>query len=553
MGLTDGHDAVVVGSGAGGAAAAWRLCQNGLRVLLLEAGPAFDRARDYPLDSPGWERKGFPVRPGSQATVTYGDLGTLHAESEDLASWSRGGFPWRLPSGSPRPPSTNGYSHVQGVGGSTLHYVGEAHRLHPDAFRQHSLTGSGTDWPLAYGDLEKLYAEVEDVLGVAGDADVDDERWRSGPYPLPPHPLGPGALALKAAGARQGLHWQVNPRAALSAPWNGRPPCNYCGQCSRGCPLGDKGSTDVTFLPQAAETGRLTLLSDAIVTRLHTGPNGRISRMDVIVAGRSESIETPILVLAAGAVQTPRLLLLSFNAEMPGGVANGSGQVGRNFMETLSWRSVGFVPGLVGSHLGLPADAICWKPHKAAQRAADFRLNHTTLETGLNGPIGYATRLVPGFGAGFKAAMRDGFGSALAVGAIGQVVPDVRSGVDLDPQQRDAHGLSVARISSVLTDESIARLRQMSKAARAVLAEAGAALVEEASSRDAFTATHVFGTARMGTDSTKSVVDSMGRTHDHSNLWITDASTFPTSGGGESPSLTIMALALRAADAIAGQ
>jgi len=552
MGLSVGHDAVVVGSGAGGAAVAWRLCQHGLRVLLLEAGPAFDPARDYPLDNPGWERKGFPVRPGSQASITYGDLGTLNADSEDLASWSRGGFPWRLPAGSPRPPSSSGYSHVQGVGGSTLHFVGEAHRLHPNAFRQHSLTGSGTDWPLGYGDLEPLYAEVEDVVGVAG-ADASDERWRSGPYPLPPHPLSPGALALHQAGLRLGQRWQVNPRAALSAPWNGRPPCNYCGQCSRGCPLGDKGSADVTFLRQAAETGRLTLLPDSIVTRLHTGPNGRIARLDVLIAGRRESIETPTLVLAAGAVQTPRLLLLSANAEMPDGVANSSGQVGRNFMETLSWRSVGFVPGLAGSHLGLPADAICWTPRQADERVADFRLNHTTAETGLNGPIGYATRLVPGFGTGFKAALRESFGSALAVGAVGQVVPDARSGVDLDPQQRDALGLPVARISSVLTEQSVMRLRQMARAARAVLAEAGAALVEEAGSRDSFTATHVFGTARMGTDRTTSVADPMGRAHDHPNLWITDASTFPTSGGGEAPSLTIMALALRAADAIANK
>lgn len=550
MGLSQGHDAVVIGSGAGGAAAAWRLCQHGLRVLLLEAGPTFEPARDYPLDRPGWERQGFPIKPGSQASISYGDLGTLHPDSEDLASWSRSGFPWRLPPGLPRPASTSGYSHVQGVGGSTLHFVGEAHRLHPDAFRQYSLTGSGTDWPLGYADLEKLYAEVEEVVGVAG-SDVDDERWRSGPYPMPPHMLGPGALALQKAGARVGQRWQVNPRAALSVPWNGRPPCNYCGHCARGCPLGDKGSTDVTFLPQAVETGRLTLLPNAIVTRLHVGANGKIAKMDVIISGRRESVETPILVLAAGAVQTPRLLLLSSNAEMPDGVANGSDQVGRNFMETLSWRSVGIVPGLVGSHLGLPADAICWKPNQTEQRAADFRLNHTTLETGLNGPIGYATRLVPGFGAGFKAALRESFGRALAVGAIGQVVPDRRSGVDLDPQQRDAHGLPVARISSVLTEQSVARLRQMATAARAVLAEAGAVLVEEASSRDAFTATHVFGTARMGMDSTTSVVDPLGRAHDHPNLWITDASTFPSSGGGESPSLTIMALALRAADAIA--
>jgi choline dehydrogenase-like flavoprotein len=557
MGIEGGHDAVIIGSGAGGAAAALRLCQHGLRVLLLEAGPAFEASRDYPLDRPGWERRSFPTKPGSQARIGYGDLGSLEADSEDLAGWSRGGFPWRLPVGSARPPSSNGYSHVMGVGGSTLHFVGEAHRLHPDAFRQNSLTSAGVNWPIGYDDLEPFYAQAEGFQGVAG-ADPDDGigrtegRWRSSGYPLPPHPLGPGALAVQSAGMRLGQQWQVNPRATLSAPWQDRPACNYCGQCARGCPLGDKGSTDVTFLRLAMATGRLALLPDAIVTRLHLGPGGKVAQLDVTVAGRSEKVETPILVLAAGAVQTPRLLLLSASVETPGGLANGSNQVGRNFMETLSWRSVGIVPGLRGSHLGLPSDAICWAPDGSQAEVAEFRLSHTTVETGLNGPIGYASRLLPGFGQTLKSALRQSFGSALAVGGIGLVVPDARSAVDLDPQLRDAQGLPVARISSVLTDQSIARLRQMAGAARAVLAEAGAELAEESSSRDAFNATHVFGTARMGADSATSVVDPFGRSHDHSNLWIADASVFPSSGNGESPSLTIMALALRTADAIVG-
>ena len=545
-----GHDAVVIGAGAGGGAAAWQLCALGLKVLLLEAGPAFDPATDYPLTAPGWERHGFPAPPGSRAMLSYGDLGRLDPATEDLASWSRGGFPWRLPPGAPRPPSDVGYAHVQGVGGSTLHFVGEAHRLHPDAFRRHSLTGQGVDWPIGYNDLEPFYALAEEVTGVAGDG-APDGRPRSAPYPLPPHALGPGARALVAAGARIGQHWQVNPRAALSRPHDDRPACNYCGQCSRGCPLGDKGSTDVTYLRRAAATGRLTLVPGAIVTRLRTGPNGTIVRAEVVAGGRAQTVETPLLFLCAGAVQTPRLLLLSASADLPGGVANSSGQVGRNFMETLMWRSSGLVPGLTGSHRGLPADAICWAPD--AGDPGGFRLNHTTLEAGLNGPIAYANRLLAGHGEALKAALRARFGSALAVGAIGEVVPDARSAVTLDPERRDALGLPVARISSVLTDTALARLRRMAAACRAVLAEAGAELAEEAGSRDAFTATHVFGTARMGRDPATSVADPLGRSHDHANLWIADASLFPGSGGGESPSLTIMALALRAARAAAGE
>ncbi|MFN3844685.1 MAG: GMC family oxidoreductase, partial [Paracoccaceae bacterium] len=495
-------------------------------------------------DSPGWERRAFPAKPGSRAMVTYGDLGTLADEDEDLASWSAGGFPWRLPPGAPRPPSASGYSHVMGVGGSTLHFVGEAHRLHPDAFRSHDLTGAGENWPIRYGDLEPYYTRAEQIAGVAGSA-AEDGRWRSAPFPLAAHPLGPGAVALTDAGKAIGQAWQANPRFALSAPYDDRPACNYCGQCSRGCPLGDKGSSDVTFLRRAQATGRLTLVSRATVMRLHPGPGKRITHATVAVDGSVERIETPLLFLAAGAVQTPRLLLMSATAQTPTGLANSSDQVGRNFMETLSWRSVGLVQGLSGSAFGLPADAICWGPGPKA----GFRLNHTTAETGLNGPIAYATRLLPGFGADLKAAVRARFGTAVAVGSVGQVVPDGRSRITLDPDQRDAFNLPVAQIASVLTQDTLSRLRQMRDTAHAVLDQLGAQRVEDVSSRDAFTATHVFGTARMGEDAAQSVVTPQGRTHDHDNLWITDASVFPGTGFGESPSLTIMALALRSAEA----
>ena len=222
-------------------------------------------------------------------------------------------------------------------------------------------------------------------------------------------------------------------------------------------------------------------------------------------------------------------------------------------METLFWQSAGLVPGMTGSHLGLPADAIYLDPSRPGQHvgvAGGYRLNHATLEVGLNGPVGYATRLLGGFGKQFKDTIRQGFGSALAVGAVGQVIADERSRVVLDPTNQDAFGLPVAQISSVLTKESLRLLRHMAVASRQVMQAAGAEVTQENGSMDEFVATHVFGTARMGEDPTSSVVDANGRAHDHPNLWIADASVFPTSGGGESPGLTIMALAMRTADAI---
>ncbi len=541
-------DAVVVGSGAGGAAVVWRLTAAGLRVLLLEAGPRFDPARDYPLDAPGWERRGFPAPPGSRAEILYGDLGDCDPSDAGLASFDA--------AHAPRPPtrrvaSGSGYAHVLGYGGSTLAYTGEAHRLHPAAFRLRSLTGQGADWPLGYADLEPLYAEAEALIGVAGPSGTG-ARWRSGPYPMPAHPQSPAARHLGRAAGGLGWDWSDNPRAALSVARDGRPACNYCGQCGRGCPLGDKGSADVTFLAAAEATGLLTVATGAVVTALIVGPGGRISSVDVVRGGVAERIGTPLLFLCAGAVQTPRLLLASASRQAPGGVANGSGQVGRNFMETLAITLSGLAPGLRLSQRGLPADAVSWQFNAGAAVpgvVGGFRLTSATQEAGLNGPVAHGTRLLTGYGTALKAAMRDTFGSALAVAAVGEVIPDERSRITLSPHRRDTQGVPLPVIHSVLTANSLTLLHAMASAARRLLAAAGVGdVVEQYGSWDTFTATHVFGTCRMGHDAATSVTDAWGRAHDHANLYIADASLFPSSGAGESPSLTIAALALRAAD-----
>jgi choline dehydrogenase-like flavoprotein len=546
--VTDRPDVVIVGSGAGGGAAAWALTDAGLHVLLLEAGPRFDPARDYPMTNPDWERYVFPAPPGSRAVVLYGDLGAL--DPADAALQAFNAVTPRQPPGPVRLPSPAGYAHVRGVGGSTLHYVGEAHRLHPASFRLASDHGAGADWPLSYEDLVPYYERAERLIGVAG-PDVQAGRPRNGPFPQAAHPLSPAARRLVGAGARLGLPFEANSRAVLSQAMDGRPACNYCGQCSRGCPIGDKGSTDVTFLRQAEATGRLTLLTGAEVTRLETGSGGRIAAVHYVNDGVATRQETPILILAAGAVQTPRLLLASAGPDMPEGVANGSGQVGRNFMETLSWLGSALVPGLTDSHKGLPADAVSWAenaPDGVPGAVGGCRYTSAVQESGLTGPIGYSTRLIPGYGAAFQERLREVFGSAIAVGATAAVLPDDRSRVTLHPDRRDALGVPLPVVSSVLTDNSLTLLRHMAARGRALLQEAGAGeLLEQVSSWDRFTSTHVFGTARMGRDSANSVTDAHGRSHDHENLWIADASLFPSTGGGEGPSLTIHALALRAA------
>ncbi|MGD2083833.1 MAG: GMC family oxidoreductase [Chromatiales bacterium] len=542
------HDVVVVGSGAGGGAAAWALTRHGLSVLVLEAGPAFDPFSDYPLSSSDWEQHQFPEKEGSQGRHTFAPMQTLEPRWENLRSWSRQSGP--MVRGERR--RVHGYRHVRGVGGTTLHFTGEAHRLHPRAMKMHEAFGVAADWPFEYADLEPYYCLAEKVVGVAGPAG-DEQRPRSEPYPLPAHELSYASQQLAAGCRKLGLSWVANSLAALSEPYDGRPACNYCGNCNRGCPRTDKGSVDVTFLRQALATGRCSLEPRCLVTQIEAGGDDRVAAV-IYRDGTGNVQRTPaeVLILACGAVETPRLLLASKSRHAPDGLANEEGLVGRHFMETLSWASSGLHPGPLGSHRGLPSDSICWDynaPDAVPGEIGGCRFSSSVAEVDLLGPINYAARVVSGWGRSHKRAMREVFGNVLSVGAIGESLPNPESYVDLDPEETDASGVPLARIHSFLPEPELRRLDFMARKSREILKASGVPqILEEYGTYDTFNATHVFGTCRMGIDPRDSVVDPHSGSHRWRNLFVMDASVFPSSGGGEAPSLTIEAVAIRSAD-----
>jgi choline dehydrogenase-like flavoprotein len=540
------HDVVVVGSGPGGAACAWRLVSRGLKVLLLEEGPRYDPFADYLLDKPEWEQSNFPAKIAVGGRQSFAPMQALDPQRRDLRSWNRNAG--LLVPGENR--RVLGYHHVVGLGGSTLHFTGEAHRLHPAAMKMRSRFGVAADWPFDYDVLAPYYDIAERVMGVAGPPE-DKYRPRGGPYPLPPHRLSYASQKLAAGCEKLGLSFVANARAALSEPYDGRPACNYCGNCNRGCPRIDKGSADVTFVAKAEATGRCEVRTDTRVLRVEGGENDRVGGVEILSGGASAVIPARAVVIACGAVETPRLLLNS------GALGNESGEVGRNFMETLSWTSSALHPERLGSYRCLPADGICWDfnaPDGISGAVGGCRFTNGTAEADLVGPIAYAHRAVQGFGRAHKAAMRSAFGRALVVGAIGESLPNADTYIDLDPEKRDTAGLNLARIHSRLDDDALRRLAFMAKTARAILAASGAAeIFEEYGTYDAFSATHVSGTCRMGADPEHTVVDPDGCSHRWRNLFISDASVFPSMGGGEAPSLTIAAVAIKTADAIAAR
>ncbi len=537
---------VVIGSGAGGAAFAWALAEAGVQVQILEAGPGYNPRKDYLLASNNWEQQMFPEKVPIAGRQTHAPLQLLQDRWADLRSWNH--LSGHMLASDRR--SFLAYSHVVGVGGSTLHFTGEAHRMHPQAMKMRSRFGVAADWPFDYAELEPYYVEAERLIGVAGPLDPG-VRTRSAPYPLPAHELSYASQKLGEACRKLGLSWTANSVASLSKAYDGRPPCNYCGNCTRGCPRRDKGTADLTFIAKAVATGNCTVTPGAYVLRLLAGPHDRIKAVVYASTHGRHRVEADYFAVACGAVESPRLLLNSSPAGSSDGLANESGLVGRNFMETLFWASGGLYPEPLGSHRGLPSDAICWDfnaPDAIPGVVGGCRFSPSTAEADLIGPVSYARRVVGGWGRSHKASMREQFGRMLSIGGIGENLPDEKSFIDLDPNEKDAFDLPRARIHSHLAETEIERLHFIAKTCRSILEAAGVEkILEEYGTYDGFNTTHVFGTCRMGTDANTSVVDASCRSHRWRNLLVTDASVFPSSGGGESPALTINAIALRAA------
>jgi choline dehydrogenase-like flavoprotein len=536
---TKKYDCIVIGSGPGGASFAWRLASKGMKAIILEAGSRYDPYKNYSLDRNDWELKGFPYR--KRIRYTFGQRQALDGKYKTLRSWNKG-------SGDLNRSDERKYVEylqVNGVGGTTLHFQGEAHRLSTQAFRMKSLYGVGDDWPIDYNDLEPYYLEVERVVGVAGPDEVP-YRPRKNPFPLPPHKLS-FASQLVANGCKKlGVELTPNSVAILSQLYRESPPCNYCNGCTWGCPRKDKGSVDVTFIPLIEDTGFCDILADCFVSRVAVETKNGSKRAKGVhyfdTEGKEQFIEGDFVAVACGAVETPRLLLNS-------GI-NDNGLVGKNFMETLFYQVIAFHHERLDSYRGIPIDSVIWKWNKPDSNlgfVGGLRLYPTA--GGAIGPVNYALRFFDGWGEKFVNEVMKWFGHAFSIGGIGEFLPNKNTFVTLDDTVKDEFGMPVAKIQSFLGDSELKCLDFMAKTSKQILDASGAGeIVEQTSAYDLFTATHVFGTCRMGNSAEKSVVGSDLRCHEIKNLLVTDASVFPTSGGGEAPSLTIEALGLRAAD-----
>jgi choline dehydrogenase-like flavoprotein len=547
--MSEEADVCVVGGGAGGAVAAWALARRGARVTLLETGPRI-RPSDFSThgqDFELWpsplartaaapEHESYESAPGEPLDPRFAHLAsasfTAHAAPPPRA---RRSFYW---------------SRAVGLGGSTLHYQGEAHRFPAHAFRMRSRYGVGADWPIAHEELAPWYERVEALLDVCGDPDNPFKPAR-GPYPHPAHPLSAPSRRLARGAATLGWQLLPNSLAILPIARPDRAPCHYCNGCERGCDVAAKSSVDVAVLPEAEATGRLRIETGFRVTRLEHGPDGRIvAAIGLGAGGGEERRAARAFVLAAGAVETPRLLLHSAGGAHPRGVGNAHDQVGRYLMETLFVNRYALFDEPLSTWIGVPIDARIWDGNGATgspESPAGFVLGQVCGP--FQGPLGHALEGAPGFGASHRRAMRKGFGSGIVLLGIAEQVPRAENRVTLS-QRTDARGVPLARVETRLDATDLGALSAMHERLGALADASGARRVGQVTAYDTPMASHVAGTCRMGDDPAASVVDRRGRVHGARNLAVADASVLVTEGAGDSPSLTIQALALRAAEAL---
>ncbi|MBC7940002.1 MAG: GMC family oxidoreductase [Chitinophagaceae bacterium] len=497
-------DAVVIGTGAGGAPLMARLAQAGLSVVALEAGASYDPTADFASDEADQEKLFW-----TDERLSAGDNAIAFGRNNSGC----------------------------GVGGSTLHYDAYTPRPQPDDFRLFTEFGVGRDWPLGYADLEPYFDELETFLGVSGPTPYPWGPPRRRGYPLPPLPLNGPAQLMQKGCTELDIRTSPAANAALSQPYfqpgiGLRAACTNRGLCQIGCSVGAKASMDVTFVPLALRAGA-ELRSASFATAFETDSRGRISAVIYHHAGDDHRQRCRHVFLCAGAIETPRLLLLN-------GMANASGQVGRNFMAHPGLQLWGRFDNDVRPNKGIVAGLISEDFHRPRQ--AGFAGGYLLQSIGVM-PVTYAGQVARGrglWGSGLREAMR-GYNHTAGINILGECLPHAHNRVELSAEL-DGRGLPKPLVTFSHGDNERALTAHADAVMRGIWQAAGAQDVW-AFPRDA----HTIGSCRMGSDAREAVVDGDGRAFDVPNLFISDNSTFP-SALAANPALTIMALALRTAD-----
>jgi choline dehydrogenase-like flavoprotein len=574
------YDVIVVGSGAGGGMAAYLLAINGLKVLVLEAGRNYDPVRETPMFQ---LPKDAPLR----------GAGTSHKPFGFYDATVDGG--WQVP-GEPyttAPGNEFLWWRSRMLGGRTNHWGRISLRMGEYDFKPKTRDGLGIDWPIEYKDLAPYYDKTEMLVGIyGGDDDLENTpRSSKGVLQPPPAPRGWELLVKKHCGplgipvipihkailtARQdaaSLPARLHPgnrlaQRVLAESMRSRQACLWATPCGRGCSIKANFQSTTVLLPPALATGNCDIICDAMVYEVTTGADGKASGVRYVdrLTRTHHQVQGRVVVLAASACETARILLNSRSTAFPNGLANGSGLVGKYLMDTVGAGIQGQIPALEnvpphneegadGEHVYMP----WWLYQDQAAGKLDFaRGYHVEFGGGrrMPGPgiFGGLESFTEGaYGARFKEAARRYYGSFLFFDGRGEMIPNEDSYCELDPNTVDQWGIPVLRFHWKWSDHETRQAAHMVKTFAGIIEAMGGKVVGTLRSDGAQVIArggqiiHEVGTTQMGSDPRTSVLNASCQAWEVKNLFVADGAPF-VSNADKNPTLSIIALAWRTMD-----
>jgi len=577
--LTRTYDAIVVGSGAAGGMAAHVLTEQGLEVLMLEAGKKLDieselKSMEWPYDHP--RRGEMPYDRHALTQNEYTIRNPPYAPKDSpyssvysyVQGWSGTDYSKNIVVNEKDHPYTGTkYAWVRArcLGGKTNIWGRLALRLSDYDFKAKSRDGFGEDWPISYADLAPFYDKVDLYLGISGHAEglehLPDSKFQRATR------LNASEVMLRESMKRADR--VLTPyRAGVTTDGlkhnKYRSRCFGRGACNRragGCDIHAAFDSPTGLIYPAQDTGRLTLRTNAVVREVMVDPaTGKASGVAFSDAetGKSYEVKAKAVVLGASTLESTRILLLSRSAAHPKGLGNSSGHLGHNFCEhVMGPYIVGLVKDRVGKARtlddGRPGGFYVPRFRNLKDKQPGFLRGYGFEGSGGATMMPDRAADMPGFGSSWKKSVRDHAGAFIDMGGFGEVLPRYESYVEIDPAVKDKWGVPVLRFHYTFTDNEKKMCEDMAQTAQEMFEAAGVEVLHVG--KNMLTegwSIHELGTARMGSDPKTSVLNSFQQSHDVKNLLVVDGSSH-VSASCQNPTWTIMALAWRSCENLADQ
>jgi choline dehydrogenase-like flavoprotein len=538
-------DAIVIGTGAGGGMAIKTLTEAGLRVCALNAGRKLDPSKDFRNHRQSYDLKyrgfGDPKKRGQ----SYGYMDNEYVPGvweHEIAYTTAPGTEWMWP-------------RCFAVGGKTNFWGRSSARFADIDFKAASLDGFGDDWPINYAEIAPYYTRVERTIGVASTVQNRPSN-PDGEY-LPPMGFRCLDRILQAGAEKIGVPYLPDRIAQLTVAHASRPACHYCGNCTEGCETGSFFSTPFFFLPSAQKSGNLELRTNALAREILVDGDGRAKGVAYVdrLTRREVEVYARTVVVAASCVESSKIMLNSRSRHWPTGIANSSGQLGRNLCDHMYGDAArGYLPQLMGQPPfpdNVSGSTVAWMPrwqNLKNPREEKFIRGYSVYPGGGTGGFPGYYRDVEGFGSDFKREIKRRYGSPVGFTIQAPSLPSDRNYVDIDPEAKDAYGIPCVRVHFEWDRNTLLMWEHAKHACADVLRSAGGEYTgsAEAPERPGFSL-HETGTCRMGNDPKRFVTNRWGQAHDVPNLYVCDASVFPWCTD-KTTTLSILAFTLRSCE-----